>query len=105
MTSENQELLLEYLTELEENRENRPFLDKIYQGSSIKVYDRESVDPDLLTDGDLLGVLSMESIKKALRLMNEDYPRHYKDMVEEQGDAITGDIFFQLCVMGEVVFG
>lgn len=30
VTSENQEFLLEYLTDLEENRENRPFLDKIY---------------------------------------------------------------------------
>ena len=30
ITSENQELLLEYLVDLEENRENRPFLDKIY---------------------------------------------------------------------------
>ena len=30
ITSENQELLLEYLIDLEENRENRPFLDKIY---------------------------------------------------------------------------
>ena len=30
VTSENQEFLLEYLTELEENRENRPFLDKIF---------------------------------------------------------------------------
>lgn len=31
LTPENNELLLEYLTELEENRENRPFLDKIYR--------------------------------------------------------------------------
>ncbi|MEO0571819.1 MAG: hypothetical protein AAF039_08940 [Bacteroidota bacterium] len=30
VTAENQEFLLEYLTDLEENRENRPFLDKIY---------------------------------------------------------------------------
>ncbi len=30
-TSENREALLEYLTELEEDRENRPFLDKIYR--------------------------------------------------------------------------
>lgn len=30
ITTENQEFLLEYLTDLEENRENRPFLDKIY---------------------------------------------------------------------------
>ena len=30
VTPENETFLLEYLTELEENRENRPFLDKIY---------------------------------------------------------------------------
>lgn len=31
VTPENKALLFEYLTELEENRENRPFLDKIYR--------------------------------------------------------------------------
>lgn len=31
ITDENKEFLLEYLTELEENRENRPFLGKIYR--------------------------------------------------------------------------
>ncbi len=31
VTTENQEEVLEYLTDLEENRENRPFLDKIYR--------------------------------------------------------------------------
>ncbi|WP_202619556.1 tetratricopeptide repeat protein [Flagellimonas algicola] len=31
ITDTNQEEVLEYLTELEENRENRPFLDKIYR--------------------------------------------------------------------------
>jgi len=31
ITKENKEDLLEYLTDLEENRENRPFLDKIYR--------------------------------------------------------------------------
>lgn len=31
ITAQNQEEVLEYLTDLEENRENRPFLDKIYR--------------------------------------------------------------------------
>ena len=31
ITAENQEEILEYLTDLEEDRENRPFLDKIYR--------------------------------------------------------------------------
>ncbi|MEM1339411.1 MAG: hypothetical protein AAGF96_16745 [Bacteroidota bacterium] len=45
ITPENQEFLLEYLTELEENRENRPFLDKIYH--QIANYHLENVSDSL----------------------------------------------------------
>ncbi|MFH6603032.1 tetratricopeptide repeat protein [Maribacter algicola] len=42
ITDENQEELLEYLTELEESRENRPFLDKIYRQVAEYHLDRGS---------------------------------------------------------------
>ena len=35
VTDENKEFLREYLTELEENRENRPFLDKVFRQKAI----------------------------------------------------------------------
>ena len=35
LTPENREAMLEYLTDLEENRENRPFLDKIYRELAV----------------------------------------------------------------------
>ena len=35
VTEENKEFLYDYLTELEENRENRPFLDKIFRQKAI----------------------------------------------------------------------
>jgi tetratricopeptide (TPR) repeat protein len=35
LTPENREDMLEYLTDLEENRENRPFLDKIYRELAV----------------------------------------------------------------------
>ncbi|MCE2613648.1 hypothetical protein LVD13_11755 [Flavobacteriaceae bacterium D16] len=35
LTPENQEAMLEYLRDLEENRENRPFLDKIYRELAV----------------------------------------------------------------------
>ena len=45
VTGDNQEEILEYLTDLEENRENRPFLDKIYHE---KGFFYESTESDSL---------------------------------------------------------
>ena len=42
LTDENSEEILEYLTDLEENRENRPFLDKIYRQVAEFHLDRNS---------------------------------------------------------------
>ncbi|CAZ95826.1 MULTISPECIES: type IX secretion system periplasmic lipoprotein PorW/SprE [Zobellia] len=42
ITSENSEEILEYLTDLQENRENRPFLDKIYRQMAEYYLDREN---------------------------------------------------------------
>lgn len=48
ITPENKEEVLEYLTDLEENRENRPFLDKIY---------RQVAEFHLETESDSLAIL------------------------------------------------
>jgi hypothetical protein len=45
-SEENKEVLLEYLTDLEENRENRPFLDKIYRQMALyhRAYAADSLE-------------------------------------------------------------
>ncbi|RKR14749.1 protein involved in gliding motility SprE [Maribacter vaceletii] len=48
LTGENEEELLKYLTKLEENRENRPFLDKIY---------RQKAEYYLATESDSLAIV------------------------------------------------
>jgi len=52
-----------------------------------------------------LGEISLPGIKKAVKLLHENYPHHYADAITGDYDAITSDIFFQLIVMGEVVYG
>ena len=37
--------------------------------------------------------------------MKKEYPSHYADLVEENDDAETGDIWLQLAVFGEVIYG
>jgi len=56
LTADNQEELLEYLTDLEENRENRPFLDKIY---------REIAEFHLATESDSLAIAYYNKSLKA----------------------------------------
>ena len=53
----------------------------------------------------VLATLNEEKIQEALDLMAEKYPRHYKDFVDENEDADTGDVFIQLFVFGEVIYG
>jgi len=37
--------------------------------------------------------------------MKENYPEHYANAITENYDADTADVWFQLVVMDEVVFG
>ena len=44
-------------------------------------------------------------VKRAIETMKTKYPRHYKDVIEENADATTGDVFLQLIVFNEVIYG
>lgn len=46
-----------------------------------------------------------EDVTNALQLMAEKYPHHFWNVVNEQDDAETADVFLQLCCMREVVYG
>ncbi|WP_298474978.1 hypothetical protein [uncultured Maribacter sp.] len=77
LTSENKEELLEYLTDLEENRENRPFLDKIY---------RQIAEYHLETESDSLAIVYFN---KSLR-KTENKPKlnalNYENLAEYNFD-------------------
>ena len=76
-------------------------LDHVYQGGSVPVYEDL---PDSDTD-EHLGDLTMDSIKKGIYLMHTKHPEHYADMLTENDDATTHDVFLQLAVMGEIIYG
>ena len=76
-----------------------------FQGGNIEVYDIE-------TD-ELLGYLNSASIKVGLQLMADRKglkgklipSRHFKNLATDNDDAETADVFMQLSVMGEIVYG
>ncbi len=92
------------LSMLDESTKGEPLVDRlmvaIKDGQSIPVNDISNN-----TSEDLLGNLNLEGIEKGIKIMAEDYSDHFSCMVNENGDAYTGDIFLQLAVLGEIVFG
>ena len=49
--------------------------------------------------------LNRESLRKGIQVMHDEYRRHFDDMVNENADAITGDVLLQCAVFGRVIYG
>jgi hypothetical protein len=49
--------------------------------------------------------IKSEDFAKAEKLMIEKHRRHLGDVLSEQDDATTGDVYFQLLVLGECIYG
>lgn len=50
-------------------------------------------------------VLNRAALERGLATMAEKHPRHFANFIEKQDDATTSDVFLQLCLFGEVVYG
>lgn len=71
---------------------------------TVELYDKkgkELKDPK----GDHLGVISKANYERAEELLLDKYPKRLGEILSENWDAETADIWFQLVVMGEVVYG
>lgn len=78
----------------------------LMQGKGVVVYDNYEMDSELNEDElPTKYHLTMENVQKGLELMRDEYPRHYADLMEEEDDAITGDVWLQLAVFGELIYG
>jgi hypothetical protein len=49
--------------------------------------------------------LDLEACERGLQVMAEKYPRHFSNMLQDNDDAETGDVFLQCCLFGELVYG
>jgi hypothetical protein len=56
-------------------------------------------------DPDTRWTLNREKIQRGLTLLAKEYPRHFANFMSEDEDADTADAFFQLAVLGEIVYG
>jgi hypothetical protein len=70
----------------------------LLKGGSVKCVAEVEEDSPTYT-------LDFEAVTRGLRLMAEKHPNHYSDFVSERYDSETGDVFIQLCLLGDVLYG
>lgn len=49
--------------------------------------------------------INLDTIKRGLELMAEKQPKHWADFMKEEDDGSTADVFLQLCLFGDVIYG
>ena len=49
--------------------------------------------------------LRLDLIARGLDVLASCYPRHFADLVNENGDSITADVLLQCSVFGELIYG
>ena len=89
--------------------EHQPWYDdeNLYSGGDISI---EVVELDPSSEENVEGswIINLASMEKAFCLMQEyGTPKgwHWRNFITENDDAETADVWFQLTVFGEVVYG
>ncbi len=60
---------------------------------------------DVREDDMLPAILNREALLRGAAIMAEKHPRHFGNMMGDNGDAETGDVLLQLALYGELIFG
>ena len=74
----------------------------LLKGKGVVVYDLYDEDDEC---NPVKHYLTIDDVQRGLELMRDQYPRHWADLVEENDDLITGDVWLQLTVFQEVIYG
>ena len=56
-------------------------------------------------DDDKIGTLSKKTLAERENKMREEQPKHYENIIDENWDAETADVWFQYVCLGEIVYG
>jgi len=87
----------ENITQQDRDSMEFPHLEVPFKGGQIIIED--------LFDDFGEKILDRNAIDKGLELMSQNYRSHYFDFIDSNEDAITGDVFLQLCLYGEIIYG
>lgn len=70
-------------------------------GKASLVYDTPTDDEGAGTGQATVGLIAL---RNGLNIMASKAPRHFADLVAENDDAVTHDVFMQMVVLGDIVY-
>jgi hypothetical protein len=76
-----------------------------YGRETDNVFAREEFTITIDVPEDELRTLDRTAVARGLQVMGDKYPDHYNDLVGENDDAATADVFLQCALFGELVYG
>jgi len=80
----------------------QPFVDRMWKylkdGHFVNVRDLEDIPT-------VLGSLKYSTMTEREYLMLDKFPNHFADILAEKDDAVTADVWFQMVLMKNVVYG
>lgn len=88
---------------LPENAQFKHMSYAVNEGGAMLV--RELDEDENFTDKSPKHRLDMEAMARGVQVMADKYPHHFRNMVEEEDDATTGDVLIQCALFGELVYG
>ena len=62
-----------------------------------------SIDPHVDHD-DGIYELDLANMEGGLQVMADKYPHHWKNVINDNADAETGDVFLQCSLFGDIIF-
>jgi len=74
---------------------------ELYENTQLRLRVVEQVDDDETKEH----IVDLLDIKRGLQLMAEKHRSHFADIVNENDDAITADVFLQCVTLKEIVYG
>jgi hypothetical protein len=72
--------------------------DELLAGKNLSLY-------DMYDDNETGYSINLNSIKRGLAIMRDNYPVDWDNLINENEDLETGDVFLQCTVFGEVIYG
>jgi len=93
--------IFEYIPKKDNTSSWSEFLwNHIREGNKVKVFDAEDYNID-----EPLGYIDLEKVKEGEKLMRQQEPEHFANMINEGWDAETADVWLQFIVLGEITYG
>jgi hypothetical protein len=75
-----------------------PHIDTPFQGGAVLMKDKYGDEPTVYR-------LTLDALKRGLKILGEKYPHMMADFINENEDVITGDAFIQCALLGYCIYG